>query len=67
MTGYIAHDKAIDSYNNGVLAALRGQPRPVGDEHAVEGYEDGLVQRKVRVVMSSRPEGYYHSPIGTFN
>ena len=66
--GYTEHDEAIDRYNDGVLAALRGQTRPVGNEHAayIEGYEDGLVQHKVRVVMPSRPEGYYHSPVGTF-
>lgn len=56
----------IDRWNTAALAALRGLPCPGTDEHSVAGYKHGLDERKVRVVMPRRPEGYYHAPIGTF-
>lgn len=59
-------DAAIDRWNDAALAALRGQPCPADDEDSRAGYAEGLEQRKVRVVMPRRPEGYYHAPIGTF-
>lgn len=60
-------DAQIDLWNNAALAALRGQPCPAFDEHSLDGYKHGLNERKVRVVMPRRSEGYYHAPIGTFD
>jgi hypothetical protein len=56
-------DVAMDLWTDAVLAALRGQPRPADDIHSVEGYAHGLEERKVRVVMPERHEGYYHQPL----
>lgn len=60
-------DTGIDLWNNAALAALRGRPCPATDEHSLAGYKQGLNDRKVQVAMPRRPEGYYHSPIGTFD
>ena len=59
-------DAAADRWNDAVLAALRGQPCPAQDADSLEGYAEGREQRKVRVVMPRRAEGYYHAPVGTF-
>jgi hypothetical protein len=62
-----ADDAAIDRWNDGALAALSRQPAASEDADYVAGYQYGLDQRQVRVVMPKRPEGYYHAPIGTFD
>lgn len=53
-------DAAADRWNDAALAALRGKPCPGTDSDSLEGYAHGLEERKVRVVMPRRPEGYYH-------
>lgn len=60
-------DADLDLWNNAALAALRGKACPAQDAHSLAGYAHGLKERKVRVVMPRRPEGYYHAPIGTFD
>jgi hypothetical protein len=60
-------EAAADRWNDAAIAAMRGLPRPGDDEDSLAGYAHGLEQRKVRVIMPRRPEGYYHAPIGTFD
>jgi hypothetical protein len=59
-------DAEFDRWADAALAALRGQPIPADDPDSRSGYEHGLEQRKVCVIMPARPEGYYHARIGTF-
>lgn len=56
-----------DDWNDGALDALRGKARASTVPMYLDGYAHGLRERKVRVVMPARPEGYYHAPIGTFD
>jgi hypothetical protein len=69
MTEYLPDDNDawLDAWNDGALDALRGKPRASSGAPYAEGYDHGLSERRVRVVMPARPEGYYHSPIGTFD
>ena len=60
-------DAAIDRWHDGVLAALRYQPSMSVDPDYLEGYNYGLEERRVQVVMPARPEGYYHMPLGSFD
>lgn len=60
-------DAHIDRWNNGALDAIRGKARSNDDADYLSGYEHGLREAKVRVVMPRRPEGYYHAPIGSFD
>jgi hypothetical protein len=53
-------DAAADRWSDAALAALRGQACPANDPDSLNGYAHGMDQRKVRVVMPERPEGYYH-------
>lgn len=61
-----ATDAKIDAYHAGWFAGFRGEARPAGEVEG-EGWVDGRRDRKVRVIMPRRPEGYYHAPIGTFD
>ena len=67
MTSFDDNDAKADRWNDGALDAMRGKGRKLTDSEYLMGYEHGLIERKVRVVMPSRPEGYYHCPIGTFD
>ena len=60
-------DARIDRWNNGALDAIRGKACVNDDADYLGGYEQGLRERRVQVVMPRRPEGYYHSPIGSFD
>lgn len=62
----LVDDAAIDRWNDGVLDALRGKARASDDKDYTEGYEHGLEEAKVVVVMPDRPEGYYHMPLEQF-
>lgn len=52
----------IDRWHNGYFA----KERPT-DPDELEGWTQAQEERKVRVVMPARPEGYYHMPLGTFD
>lgn len=54
-------DAAADRWTDAALAAFRGQPCPAHDLDSINGYQHGLEQRRVRVVMPARPEGYWHT------
>ena len=58
-------DTASDLWNDAALAAMYGKPCPADDDNSKAGYAYGLEERKVRVVMPARPEGYYHMPLET--
>lgn len=60
-------DARIDRWNDGVLDGCRNQPKASSDPDYLEGYERGQQERRVRVVMPARPEGYYHMPVGSFD
>lgn len=62
-----ADDAAIDRWHDGWLDGHRAKPRASEDPDYLKGYEQGADQRNVVVVMPSRPEGYYHMPLGTFD
>ena len=59
-------DAAVDRWHDGVLDALRGKVKASEDPDYLEGFAHGVNERRVRVVMPRRPEGYYHMPLGTF-
>lgn len=61
------HEAANDRWNNGACDGARGRKPQSDDADYLEGHAHGLDSRKVRVVMPSRPEGYYHAPVGTFD
>lgn len=61
------YDAKLDRWHDGVLDALRYKPSMSVDPDYLEGYNHGLNERLVRVVMPARPEGYYHMPLGTFD
>lgn len=60
-------DAKIDRWNDGALDGCRNRPQASTDPDYLEGYAHGQNDRRVRVVMPARPEGYYHAPIGTFD
>ena len=60
-------DATADRWNDGALDGCRGNAAASDDADYLEGYAHGLESRKVRVTIPSRPEGYYHAPIGTFD
>lgn len=60
-------DARIDRWNDGALDALRGKASQMQDADYLDGYEHGLREARVVVVMPVRPEGYYHAPLGAFD
>jgi hypothetical protein len=64
---YLQDDAKIDRWNNGAIDGCKGIAAKSDDADYMEGYRHGQDERKVRVVMPKRPEGYYHAPIGTFD
>lgn len=61
------NEEHLDRWNDGALDGFRGKPIASDDVHYMDGYKTGQRDRRVRVVMPARPEGYYHSPVGTFD
>ena len=59
-------DANIELWHQGVMANLRGEPCPT-EPHGRAGWLHREREKRVRVVMPVRPEGYYHAPIGTFD
>lgn len=59
-------DDKIDLYHEGYDANRTGKPCPT-EPHSRAGWLDRERNKRVRVVMPARPEGYYHAPIGTFD
>lgn len=59
-------DQKIDRWHDGYFAHRDGKPQP-SDPDAAAGWQHREDSRQVRVAMCSRPEGYYHAPIGTFD
>jgi hypothetical protein len=69
MEDTMTDDARIDRWNKGAIDGCRNQPpqdRWLDDTDYMDGYRHGQDERKVRVVMPERPEGYYHMPLGTF-
>lgn len=69
MTKQDAFYAAIDAWNSGALAALRGSDAEVpavwaavADDYRA-GYREGLEQRQVVALLPERPEGYYHAKL----
>lgn len=60
-------DTRIDRWNDGALDGCRGIAPRLTDADYLAGHADGIENRKVKVVMFPRPEGYYHAPVGTFD
>lgn len=60
-------DAKLDRWNNGAIDGCRGTTPASSDPDYMEGYRHGQRERKVRVVMPRRPEGYYHASAGTFD
>lgn len=60
-------DEAGDRWNDGALDGIRLRPKASEDPDYLEGYAHGVDQRKVRVELPARPEGYYHAAPGTFD
>lgn len=63
---YEQDDAKIDRWNNGAIDGCRGCRPASSDADYMEGYRHGRREAKVRPLWPSRPEGYYHSPVGTF-
>jgi len=61
------HDARIDRWNKGAIDGCLGTNPASNDRDYMDGYRHGQQERKVRVVMPRRPEGYYHAPVGTFD
>ena len=59
-------DKNIDRWHDGWFEFRAGKSRP-SDRNGAEGWDDAKRASGVRVVMPARPEGYYHSPVGTYD
>ena len=59
-------DLRIDAYHSGCKLHQAGMKRPDNDPIKAEGWDDRERDMRVCVVMPSRPEGYYHAPIGTY-
>ena len=57
----------LDRWNDGALDGYRNKDKQSTDADYLAGYAEGQRDRKVLVVMPARPEGYYHSPVGTFD
>jgi hypothetical protein len=51
----------IARWNDGAIDGCRGIAARSDDPDYLEGLAHGKNERKVRVVMPHRPEGYYHS------
>lgn len=60
-------EAAIDRWNDGALDGCRGVRPRSNDADYLSGHAHGSDERKVRVVLPVRPEGYYHLPVGTFD
>lgn len=60
------NDTNIDLWSDGALDGCRGRKAQSDNPIYLDGYRHGQSERKVRVVMPRRPEGYYHMPVGTF-
>jgi hypothetical protein len=58
-----AQDAKVDRWHNGYFMAVRGLHRPTDADEAA-GWDHRANEGPV--VEVSRPEGYYHAPIGTF-
>lgn len=63
---FIDDDSAIDRFHAGYDAHKRGEPCP-SEKDAADGWNVRAHACRVQVVMPTRPEGYYHAPIGTFD
>lgn len=63
---YEFDEAACDRWHDGARDAHRSIHRTSDDADYLEGYEQALEDMKVVVVYPSRPEGYYHSAIGSF-
>lgn len=66
MPDFEDNDAAIDAFHDGYDLFRKGKPRPECSLMA-QGWDDAQRASRVRVVMPSRPEGYYHMPVGTFD
>jgi hypothetical protein len=62
-----ADPAALDRWHDGWFDGYRGNPEDSTDLDYLLGYKEGQTQRVVIVNAPARPEGYYHSPIGTFD
>lgn len=60
-------DATIDAMLAGALDAVLGKPKASDAPEYLSGYAAGLTARHAIPVLPDRPEGYYHSPIGTFD
>jgi hypothetical protein len=58
----IAAEAACDRWHDGYFA----KTRPT-DPDELGGWLQAREDAKVRVVMPTRPEGYYHMPLGSFD
>jgi hypothetical protein len=56
-------DELIDLWNDGAIDGIRNRPMASSHPEYLEGYAHGQDQRRVRVIMPVRPEGYYHSAL----
>jgi len=63
---YGVDDAALDRWNDGAIDGCRGKAKASDDADYLAGYADGERSRQTVVVMPTRPEGYYHMPLGTF-
>ena len=61
------NEATLDLWNDGAIDGCRGRKARSADVTYLDGYRHGQGERKVRVVMPRRPEGYYHLPLGTFD
>jgi len=57
-----AAEAACDRWHDGYFA----KERPT-DPDALAGWTQARADAQTVVIMAPRPEGYYHSPIGTFD
>ncbi len=60
----IEMDRKIDLWHDGYFMRRRGEARPT-DPDMSAGWDEANREHPV-VQQVSRPEGYYHAPIGTF-
>jgi hypothetical protein len=57
----------LDRWNDGAIDGFKGVAPRNNDADYLSGHAEGKRDRKVRVVVPARPEGYYHLPVGTFD